>query len=215
MIIWEPSPLFCTMQHLDACLQAVGHVDVFSPNHIEFAKLFDLDLSRDEQFDRGIVEDLCQRFLHHGIGSTKTGTIAIRAGHEGCCVYTKRKDLVWLPPFHVDPLKVIDPTGAGNAFLGGFAIGLLETGDDLVAACYGTVASSFALEQIGLPIHESLSRLNADGKLENTELWNGACVRGRLQEYMSKVGIVVNDHYDNHDNLLAPEASISSSSNQE
>jgi sugar/nucleoside kinase (ribokinase family) len=47
--------------------------------------------------------------------------------------------------------SVVDTTGAGNAFLGGFAIGLWRTGDPIRAACYGAVSSSFVVQQIGLP----------------------------------------------------------------
>ncbi|KPI45541.1 uncharacterized protein AB675_763 [Cyphellophora attinorum] len=47
--------------------------------------------------------------------------------------------------------SVVDTTGAGNAFLGGFAIGLWRTGDPMRAACYGAVSSSFVVQQIGLP----------------------------------------------------------------
>lgn len=48
--------------------------------------------------------------------------------------------------------KVVDTTGAGNAFLGGFSIGLHETGDEIEAAMYGIVAASLVCEQIGVPI---------------------------------------------------------------
>jgi len=202
IIIWELAPLSCISQNLATCFEAIKVVDVFSPNHIELAALFNTDLGHNEQFDRAIIEDLAYKCLAHGIGSSRQGTIVVRAGSEGCCVYSrKRKVLVWLPSFYQDSPKIVDPTGAGNAFLGGFAIGLLETEDDLMAACYGTVASSFTLEQIGLPAREPTTSLAADGMVKVSEMWNGATVHGRLQEYTLRIGII-------DDCFIAPESSI-------
>jgi sugar/nucleoside kinase (ribokinase family) len=192
-IIWEPAPPSCIPENLSACLETVEIVDIFSPNHIELAALFGIDLSLGEQFDRSVVEGLAHRCLASGIGTSKQGTIVVRAGHEGCCVYSrKRKELIWLPPYYLGSPKIIDPTGAGNAFLGGFAIGLMETGDDIVAACYGTVASTFALEQIGLPVLDVLDAslsFAADGMATGSEIWNGISVRARLREYTSNLGL--------------------------
>ena len=46
----------------------------------------------------------------------------------------------------------LDPTGAGDAFCGGFLAGLIRTGDPFAAACFGTVSASFAVEAFG-PFH--------------------------------------------------------------
>lgn len=66
---------------------------------------------------------------------------------------------------------MIDPTGAGNAFLGGAAMGFLEHGDFVKAAMYGSVAASFAVEVVGLP---EVGR--CDG-------------RARLEEYTRRLGL--------------------------
>ncbi len=161
---------------------------------MELAAFFNIDLDEDENFDIAMIEDLAHTCLAHGIGPSKQGTVVIRAAREGCCVYSrKRKVLVWLPSFYLDSPKIVDPTGASNAFLGGFAIGLLETGDDLVAACYGIVASTFALEQISLPALEPVTSFAADGLAKVSELWNGTAVYERLQEYTSRAGITLDD----------------------
>jgi sugar/nucleoside kinase (ribokinase family) len=179
---------------LSAFLEAIKFVDILSPNHIELAAFFSIDLSNDEPLDRSIIEELAQKCLASGIGPEKQGTVVVRAGHEGCCVYSrKQKEFVWLPPFYKDSPKVIDPTGAGNAFLGGFAIGLRETADDVLASCYGSIASTFALEQIGLPILEPLQSITTDGAAMSSETWNGTIVRERLQEYTSRLGISLAD----------------------
>lgn len=71
--------------------------------------------------------------------------------------------------------KVVDPTGGGNTFIGGLAIGLVRSGGNFVlAAAMGTVAASFAIEQIGIPTLV---------KERGRELWNGVEVQERLEEY--------------------------------
>jgi sugar/nucleoside kinase (ribokinase family) len=49
------------------------------------------------------------------------------------------------------PTDVVDVTGAGNAYCGGFLVGYLETDDIATAAMYGAVSASFAVEQFGIP----------------------------------------------------------------
>jgi len=48
-------------------------------------------------------------------------------------------------------VEVVDVTGAGNAYCGGFLVGYVETGDVRMAAMYGAVSASFAVEQFGIP----------------------------------------------------------------
>jgi bifunctional ADP-heptose synthase (sugar kinase/adenylyltransferase) len=86
-----------------------------------------------------------------------------------------------LPAFYdKDSSKVIDVTGAGNAFLGGYVSGWLSSrGNVEEAMCYGHVAASFALEQIGLP---KFQRGNG-GEV----LWNGESAIQRLDEYKRRV----------------------------
>jgi hypothetical protein len=45
------------------------------------------------------------------------------------------------------PAQVVDPTGAGDAYCGGFVVGWLVTGDPAIAAACGSVA---AAETIGM-----------------------------------------------------------------
>lgn len=77
-----------------------------------------------------------------------------------------------------DHEKVVDPTGGGNAFLGGLAVGLARGKEVLDAAVWGSVAASFAIEQVGMPI------LGVDA--EGVETWNGVRVEQRLDEYVKK-----------------------------
>jgi len=56
------------------------------------------------------------------------------------------------------PCSVIDATGAGNSYCGGFLVGYLRTRDVLHAALYGTVSASFTVRAC-LPALSALSRV--------------------------------------------------------
>ena len=77
--------------------------------------------------------------------------------------------------------RVVDPTGGGNGFLGGLAIALARGKSLEEAAAWGSVAASFAIEQVGMPI---------PGKdEEERETWNGVVVQERLEEFKKRVGM--------------------------
>ncbi|KAM7204527.1 Ribokinase-like protein [Rhypophila sp. PSN 637] len=79
--------------------------------------------------------------------------------------------------------RVVDPTGGGNTFLGGLAVALAR-GKSIEEACaWGSVAASFAIEQVGMPTLEQ-----AVGG-ENEERWNGERVQDRLAKYMNRVSL--------------------------
>ncbi|KAJ2892573.1 hypothetical protein MKZ38_009604 [Zalerion maritima] len=77
--------------------------------------------------------------------------------------------------------KVVDPTGGGNTFMGAMAIALARAKNLEEAAVWGSVAASFAIEQVGLPV------LGADE--EGNETWNGVRVGDRLNEFLERVGM--------------------------
>lgn len=187
LILWEPRPSSCSPDNLDDFLRAVQAVDVFSPNHVELAAIF--GLSKPASLDHATIEGLASRFLKSRVGASGQGTVIIRAGENGCFVKSTNQPAEWLPAYYapmsgeentlVPSAKVVDPTGAGNAFLGAYAIGFLKSKSVYEGACYGTVASSFALEQTGIP---TLSRYS-----NGQELWNNARVDLRLRDYRSRI----------------------------
>jgi len=119
-------------------------------------------------------------FVRH-IGSPKGGVVVIRAGQCGSITVTCAFKTRQLPSFY-DPLEpspnYVDLTGALEAFIGGFIAGWHCTHDHEEAAMWGTVAESFAVEQIGPP---SLTRT---GKKER---WNNTRVFHRLEEYKNRL----------------------------
>ncbi|KAI9374410.1 hypothetical protein BJX61DRAFT_540856 [Aspergillus egyptiacus] len=158
---------------------------MFSPNHLELAGLSSEPLSPTTAniLDKRRIVSLAVTLISNGVGPGGNDIAILRAGEHGRYLSARRLGTRWLPPF--DPSgdsKVVDPTGAGNSFLGAFAIRYLSTGDIVQAACYGSVAALFAAEQVGMP------RRSVSG--EGTgEIWNGESVLGRLREYQGYVGL--------------------------
>jgi sugar/nucleoside kinase (ribokinase family) len=178
LFIWEPVPDLCVADELSNCLKALKCVDVVSPNHGELGGFFSKDTNGKDHVDFRMIEDLCNQWLESGVGSDGNGGVVVRCGKDGCLVMRKglRK---WLPAYHQSAEKVIDPTGGGNGFLGGLAVGLMRAGNapgtDLEeAAAWGSIAASFAIEQVGMPV---LSH-SPDG-----ETWNGIRVENRLSDF--------------------------------
>jgi len=87
----------------------------------------------------------------------------------------------WLPAYHQTGEKVLDPTGGGNAFLGGLGVALARGKGLEAAARWATIAASFAIEQVGMPILTS--------EVGDEECWNGESVEGRLSEYENRLGL--------------------------
>lgn len=86
----------------------------------------------------------------------------------------------WIPAYHQDhPDKVVDPTGGGNAFLGGLAVALARGQPLEDAAAWASVAASFAIEQVGMPVMAT----DRDGN----ETWNGDSVRQRLRDFQLRL----------------------------
>ncbi|KAK1812791.1 hypothetical protein LTR12_012818 [Friedmanniomyces endolithicus] len=174
-IIWEPHPKSCLPDTLSKHQHVARLVNVFSPNHEELQSFFGEPIV---SVDPIVIEGQAQCFVDAGIGPHGDGCIVVRAAGHGCMVLSKHMSACWLPPYPADPENVVDATGAGNAFLGAFAVGWQKTQSYVEAAAYGTVAASFALEQVGLPLR------SGEG---SGELWNGCSVEDRLAEYRQRI----------------------------
>ncbi|KAI0393840.1 Ribokinase-like protein [Xylariaceae sp. FL0594] len=77
--------------------------------------------------------------------------------------------------------RVVDPTGGGNTFLGGLSVALARGKGIEEAAAWGSVAASFAIEQVGLPI------LGQDE--HGRETWNGVRVEDRFEEFNKRLAL--------------------------
>jgi len=120
-----------TSKHVQMLVSA-GHI--FSPNLIEAESMFGT-ADPHEQIKRMVAAG--------------AQIIALRMGEAGSIVHRADSGETWQIP--AAETAVVDPTGAGNAYCGGFVVGWCETGDLQAAGIYGSVAASFMIEQIGLP----------------------------------------------------------------
>ena len=73
--------------------------------------------------------------------------IVIKRGMRGQLLYDRTSHARWIIPAY--PARVIDPTGAGNAFSGGFLAGYHSTYDSLEGALAGNISASLAIEGSG------------------------------------------------------------------
>ncbi|UNI22100.1 hypothetical protein JDV02_008021 [Purpureocillium takamizusanense] len=120
------------------------------------------------------MEALFAGLLQDEDGSIARDEVEVVAGTE-----------YWIPPYHRNPASVVDPTGGGNTFLGGLAVALARGHTLMEAAAWGSVAASFAIEQVGMPVLAA----NPDG----SETWNGDSVCRRLQHFKSSSHVVALD----------------------
>jgi adenosine kinase len=76
--------------------------------------------------------------------------LVITRGEDGCSLYEEgsRTDIAAVPP-----RQIVDPTGVGDAFRGGFMAGMAEGVAYRVCAQMGTVAATYALEHVGGQSH--------------------------------------------------------------
>lgn len=87
-------------------------------------------------------------------------TVIIKRGEYGSFVYREGEKFFYIPAYPVT--NVIDPTGAGDTFAGGF-VGYLATSKDYnsfneikKAMLFGTITASFMVEDFG---HDNLAKI--------------------------------------------------------
>lgn len=165
-IIWEPSPDSVIPDKWPLCCSLFDSFEVLSPNAREAA----LFLGKEEPSTKEGIEIIAEAY------KAFSGILVIRAGKLGCLV-CKDNQKRWYPAFHCTPDKVVDPTGAGNSFLGGLGVGLALRSNNIDSAvAMAQVSAGLVVEQIGAPHYDS----------EN-DLWNHSRVEDRLKFYQTQV----------------------------
>lgn len=91
----------------------------------------------------------------------KQTCVLLTQGKEGCTVY--RGDLEFHVPAY--PVEEVDPTGAGDCFLAGFAYGILNGFTLTEAVKTGNYLGALAVSQIGIP---KLTHINLDLRSNRT-----------------------------------------------
>lgn len=109
-------------------------VTIFQPSEEEMRALF-----------WGETNDLWEMALK--VSEFGPQIIVIKRGTLGQLVYDVPGSHRYEVPAY--PSRIADPTGAGDAFGGGFLAGFQKTGDPLMAALYGSVSASLKIEGSG------------------------------------------------------------------
>jgi sugar/nucleoside kinase (ribokinase family) len=133
VLVFEPAP-----EHAGARATEYGdslaQLTLFSP---------DIDQAR-ELTGRDDVEEMARALLDAG-----APLAAIRMGARGSYVCGHGVAPFYVPA--VPPRAIVDVTGAGNAYCGGFTVSLARGYSVRESALRAAVSASFALEQFGVP----------------------------------------------------------------
>jgi sugar/nucleoside kinase (ribokinase family) len=145
-LLWEPSPDHMKCEATEY-RELLHQISIFSPDIDQAAALTDLE----------DVSEMASVFVDWG-----AKIVAIRMGERGSYLATSDGN-AWLIPAVAK--KIVDVTGAGNAYCGGMLVGVADGIEISEAALRASVSASFALEQFGVPkfgdnlVEEAMSRL--------------------------------------------------------
>jgi sugar/nucleoside kinase (ribokinase family) len=136
-ITLDPGERYMVPERAAYIQQILPQIDVFLPSAMEIRSLF------------GDEVDLGEAALT----LTKWGArwVVVKNGKEGVLLVNGRfQTITPFPAFHpVNDPRLVDVTGAGDSFCGGFMVGLARTGDPAQAIPYGLVAASLVIEGYG------------------------------------------------------------------
>lgn len=124
------------------------HVDILIPNESEFVALVrKLPRIRRPKFNEQALHTMPREALHALCRLIKVPTVIVTLGRRGCFISTQ--DGYESIPAHRG-LKVVDTTGAGDAFCGGFAAGLVRSKGRIAdAARLGTAVAALSITKPG------------------------------------------------------------------
>ena len=130
----DPSAAYMTNAAFNDVRTILHGLTAFLPSEEELRNLF-----------WGRTDDLWE--MAEALGSLDCEFIVIKRGARGQMLYDTASKKRWEIPAY--PAHLADPTGAGDAFCGGFLAGYQKTYDPLRAVLYGSVSASLAIEGSG------------------------------------------------------------------
>jgi ribokinase len=134
IVTLDPGPGYMNANFLDDLRSLLQGVTAFLPSEDEVRNLF-----------WGRTNDLWE--MAATLASFGCDVIVIKRGARGQYVYERSSGRKWDVPGY--PSRFLDPTGAGDAFCGGFLAGYAATRDPLLAAMHGNISASFCIEGSG------------------------------------------------------------------
>lgn len=130
----DPSPGYMNPSFRGDVPALVAGLSAFLPSEEEVRALF-----------QGRSDDLWE--MAEALSSFGCEIVVIKCGERGQLLYDGAARARWeIPPY---PCRLEGPTGAGDAFCGGFLAGYRRTYDPLQAALHGNISASLAVEGHG------------------------------------------------------------------
>lgn len=133
IVTLDPGP-YMEKEHWTEVKSMVIGLTAFIPSQEELSRLF-----------LGQTTDV--RAMAEEVGSWGVEIVVVKRGWQGQMVYHSALKRAYEIPAY--PSKMVDPTGAGDVFAGGFLAGLEKTSSPVQAVMYGNVSASFAVEGSG------------------------------------------------------------------
>ncbi len=147
--------------HVERVLASLPYVEIFSPGLPEL---------------RVLMGDTPPRRALPALAERGPALVALRMGAAGSLVYERASGRFLRVP--AAPARVLDVTGAGNAYAGGMLVGWCESGSLEYAAACAAVSAALVIEQIGPPT--ITPALLADARRRRDELL------AQLREYLGE-----------------------------
>ncbi|MDR3574380.1 MAG: PfkB family carbohydrate kinase [Anaerolineaceae bacterium] len=135
--------------NVERILALLQHVDIYLPSQEEVHRI----LGHQD------YEKACRQFAGCGVGS-----VVVKMGSAGSLIYERARDSFFHIPIY--PSKVVDTTGAGDAYCGGFMAMYVKTGSLVDAGLAGAVSASFAIEDFGLSHMFAIDRQQAQTRFD-------------------------------------------------
>jgi sugar/nucleoside kinase (ribokinase family) len=151
-ILWEPWERFTIPENWAAFQEIAKLTDAVSPNLEEARTL----TGKNEPLD--LVQCLAE----------SAPLVALRMGAQGSLVTQKGGAVYQVSTVQVP--EIVDVTGAGNAYCGGFIVGWATTGDLAESARYAAVSASMALGQYGAVYPMTGVRQKAIQRMEQVKI---------------------------------------------
>lgn len=134
IVTLDPGNGYMNANYLDDLRSLLQGVTAFLPSEEEIRNLF-----------WGRTNDLWE--MAATLASFGCDIIVIKRGGRGQFIYERASGKKWELPGY--PARLVDPSGAGDAFCGGFLAGFASTFDPLQAAMHGNISASFSIEGSG------------------------------------------------------------------
>lgn len=133
-ITLDPSPGYMNPTYWNDVPALITGLSAFLPSEEEVRLLF-----------RGRSNDLWE--MMEALAAYGCEIIVVKRGEKGQLLYDAGSRSRWEIPSY--SARLVDPTGAGDAFCGGFIAGYRKVYDPLGAVLYGNISSSLVVEGSG------------------------------------------------------------------